>query len=194
MGVEGVYRHQPQDDYWPGPDSLSENRVSYLYEDNEFNGRAVFTPDPGSQVGTRFGRIAPGIDSGTDKVMPSIEQVFDDDDAPGLTEQPTGLYGEGFAEIDYRDEPGHTRAGGHYTFRLRSIPTVTSINTASRARRAAAPVLPDLRQEAGLRVPARCPAPTWSAAAACRSTISRRSAAASRSAASATTASATRTC
>jgi hypothetical protein len=120
VGVEGVYRHQPQDDYFgPGPDSLGENRVSYLYKDNEFNGRAVFTPRSWFNVGTRFGRISPTIDQGTDDLMPSIEQVFDDSDAPGLTEQPTFLYGEGFAEIDYRDEPGHTRAGGHYAVRLR---------------------------------------------------------------------------
>jgi hypothetical protein len=120
VGVEGIYRHQPQDDYFgPGPDSLSEDRVNYLYKDSEFNGRAVVTPKRWLSLGTRVGRVAPKIRSGTDDRYPSIEQVFDDAAAPGLNEQPAFLYGEGFAEVDYRDETGHTRAGGHYLLTLR---------------------------------------------------------------------------
>jgi hypothetical protein len=119
-GVEGIYRHQPQDDYFgPGPDSLNENRVDYLYKDAEFNGRAIVTLRPWFNVGTRIGRVSPDVGSGTDSKIPSIEQVFDDAAAPGLNEQPAFVYGEGFAEIDYRDEPGHTRAGGHYLVTLR---------------------------------------------------------------------------
>jgi hypothetical protein len=120
VGVEGIYRHQPQDDYFgPGPDSSNADRVSYLYKDNEFNGRAIVTLRRWFNFGTRVGRVVPDIRSGTDDVIPSIEQLFDDAQAPGLNEQPTFLYGEGFAEIDYRDEPGHTRAGGHYLVTLR---------------------------------------------------------------------------
>ena len=45
LGVEGVYRHQPQDDFYgPGPDSRAEDRVSYLYKDQEFQGRAIVDP------------------------------------------------------------------------------------------------------------------------------------------------------
>jgi hypothetical protein len=120
VGVEGVYRHEPQDDYFgPGPDSLDENRVSYLYKDTEFNGRAILSPRPWFNVGTRIGHVSPDIRSGTDSTIPSIEEVFDDAAAPGLNEQPAFLYGEGFAEIDYRDESGYTRAGGHYRVNLR---------------------------------------------------------------------------
>jgi hypothetical protein len=119
-GVEGVYRRQPQDDYFgPGPDSREQDRVSYLYKDTEVNGRAILTLKPWFHIGTRAGRIAPDIGSGTDDLIPSIEALFDDEAAPGLNEQPAFLFGEGFAEIDYRDEPGHTRAGGHYTLSLR---------------------------------------------------------------------------
>jgi hypothetical protein len=120
VGVEGIYRHQPQDDYFgPGPDSLNENRVAYLYKDTEFNGRAIVTLRPWFNVGTRIGRLAPEVGSGTDSAIPSIEVLFDDAAAPGLNEQPAFFYGEGFAEVDYRDEPGHTRAGGHYVVTLR---------------------------------------------------------------------------
>ena len=121
LGVEGVYRHQPQDDYYgPGPDSRSEDRVSFLYKDQEFQGRAIATLRPWLSAGTRFAHLAPKIRSGTDDRFPSIEQVFDDAAAPGLNEQPAFLYGEGFAEVDYRDETGHTRAGGHYSLTVRS--------------------------------------------------------------------------
>jgi hypothetical protein len=120
VGVEAIYRHQPQDDFFgPGPDSVPENRVNYLYRDTEFNGRAVVAVRPWLSVGTRIGHVEPAIRSGTDRRYASIEQVFDDTAAPGLDEQPAFLYGEGFAEIDYRDEPGHTRAGGHYQLAVR---------------------------------------------------------------------------
>src|SRR5262245_55455891 len=120
VGVEGVYRHQPHDDYYgPGPDSRSEDRVSFLYKDQEFQGRAIATLRPWLSVGTRLARLAPKIRSGTDDRFPSIEQVFDDQAAPGLNEQPAFLYGEGFAEVDYRDETGHTRAGGLYSLKFR---------------------------------------------------------------------------
>jgi hypothetical protein len=120
LGLEGVYRHQPQDDYYgPGPDSRSEDRVSFLYKDQEFQGRAIATLRPWLTAGTRFAHLAPKIRPGTDDRFPSIEQVFDDAAAPGLNEQPAFLYGEGFAEVDYRDETGHTRAGGHYSLTLR---------------------------------------------------------------------------
>lgn len=120
LGVEGAYRHQPQDDFYgPGPDSRSEDRVSYLYKDNEIQGRAVATLRPWLNVGTRLARLAPRIRPGTDVRFPSIEQVFDDDAAPGLSEQPAFVYAEGYAEVDYRDETGHTRDGGHYSLAFR---------------------------------------------------------------------------
>jgi hypothetical protein len=120
LGGEGVYRHQPQDDYYgPGPDSRSEDRVSFLYKDQEFQGRAIATLRPWLSAGTRVAHLAPKIRSGTDDRFPSIEEVFDDAAAPGLSEQPAFLYGEGFAEVDYRDETGHTRAGGHYSLTFR---------------------------------------------------------------------------
>jgi len=121
LGVEGVFRRQPQDDFYgPGPDSRKKDRVNYLYKDNEVQGRAVVTVRPWFSVGTRAGQLTPSLGSGTDKRFPSIEQAFTDTAAPGLNAQPDFVYGEAFAEVDYRDERGHTRAGGHYTLALRN--------------------------------------------------------------------------
>ena len=109
VGVEGVYRHQPQDDYFgPGPDSLTENRVNYLYKDNEFNGRAIFTPRPWFNVGTRIGRIAPDIDSGTDSAIPSIEALFATQMSLGSVSPPTA---PGRVEARYRLSPSNDSMG-----------------------------------------------------------------------------------
>ena len=119
-GLEGVYRHQPQDDYYgPGPDSVKDDRVSYEYEDLEVQGRAVVRPRSWISLGTRLGRVEPDIGPGTDSRFPSMEERFDDAAAPGLDQQPAFLYGDGFVEIDYRDERSHTRSGGYYLFNLR---------------------------------------------------------------------------
>ena len=120
LGVEGVYRRHTQDDFYGlGPDSRSDDRVSYLFQGGEVQGRAIYAVRPWLSVGTRLGRIAPDIDSGKDDRFPSIENLFDDSAAPGLTEQPAFMYGDAFAEVDYRDEPGRARSGGHYVLTLR---------------------------------------------------------------------------
>jgi surface antigen Omp85-like protein len=121
VGVEGVYRYQPQDDFYGlGPDSLEEMRVNYLAEGPEFQGRAIVKPRSWLQVGTRVGVLNPSLDSGKDDRFPSIEANFDDSMAPGLLVQPDYRYGEGFAEVDYRDEPGNARSGGYYVLSWRA--------------------------------------------------------------------------
>ena len=134
VGVEGIYRHQPQDDYFgPGPDSLERGSRQLPLQRHRVQRPGDRHPrGRGSMFGTRVGRVAPDIAPEPTTRFPRSKQLFDDAAAPGLNEQPAFLYGEGFAEIDYRDEPGHTRAGGHYTAeRCASTPTATSISTAS---------------------------------------------------------------
>jgi hypothetical protein len=115
VGVEAVYRHQPQDDYYGlGLDTGKDMRVSYLFEGREVEGRAILKPRTWLQFGTRFGVLNPSIDSGKDKRFPSIEELFEDAAAPGLLVQPDFRYGGAFAEVDYRDEPGNARSGGYY--------------------------------------------------------------------------------
>jgi hypothetical protein len=116
LGIEGTYRRHPQEDFYGmGFDSLKDDRSSFLYEGTETQGRAVVSPRSWLRMGGRLGYLAPAVDSGTDDRFPSIEESFDDTDAPGLVAQPNFMWGEGFAAIDYRDEPGNARAGGYYT-------------------------------------------------------------------------------
>ena len=120
LGVEAVGRHHPQEDFYGhGLDTLRDDRVSYLFEGTEVQGRAILKPRRWLNVGAHAGHMTTSIGSGTDSRFPSLEARFGDLDAPGLAAQPDYLYGDGFFEIDYRDEPGNARAGGHYTFMLR---------------------------------------------------------------------------
>jgi hypothetical protein len=120
LGVEGIYRRHPQEDFYGlGNESLKDERVSFLFKGREAQGRAVVTLKPWLHVGSRVGLIAPSVGPGSDERFPSIEALFDETDAPGLNEQPDFTFGEVFAEVDYRDEPGHARAGGHYTISWR---------------------------------------------------------------------------
>lgn len=115
LGVEGIHRYHPQDDFYGrGMSSRVEDRVSYLFEGNEIQGRAIVMPRNWLRVGTRAGHLTGSVASGKDSNYPSIEDLFDENDAPGLFEQPDYLYSDLFAEVDYRDEPGNARSGGNY--------------------------------------------------------------------------------
>ena len=120
IGLEGSYRHNPQEDFYGlGPGSLKDDRVSYLYDGRELQARAVVKPTRWLRFGTRAGILNPSIGRGTDKNYPSLEDRFSVADAPGLAAQPDHAYGDVFAAVDTRDQPGNARAGGYYEVALR---------------------------------------------------------------------------
>jgi Omp85 superfamily domain len=115
VGIEAVYRNQPQEDFYGGGIHSNErDRVSFLLEGGEVQGRFVWRPADWLHAGSRFGYLTPSVGPGHDSRFPSIEQRYDNTSAPGLAAQPDFTYGELFAEVDTRDEPGNPRAGGHY--------------------------------------------------------------------------------
>lgn len=116
LGVEAVHRRQPQDDFYGlGLNTRKDMRVSYLFEGREIEGRAILRPRSWLEIGTRIGQLHPSLDAGRDERFPSIEELFDDISAPGLSTQSDYRYIEAFAAADHRDEPGNARAGGYYT-------------------------------------------------------------------------------
>jgi hypothetical protein len=120
LGIEATYRRHPQEDFYGGgPGSLKADRVSFFYQGRDVQGRVVAMPRPWLRAGTRFGYLSPSIGPGTDSRFPTIGARFDDAAAPGLAAQPAFAYGDLFAEVDYRDEPGNARDGGHYSARWR---------------------------------------------------------------------------
>jgi hypothetical protein len=117
LGIEVSDWHNPQEDFYGmGPGSLEADRVSYLYDRREVQGRAVLRPIRAVETGVRYGRVGSSLGSGTDRRFPSIEQRFGDVDAPGLTDEPDYSYTDLFAAADSRDQPGNPRAGGYYGF------------------------------------------------------------------------------
>ena len=115
LGVEATDRHQPEEDFYGlGSAAQERNRVSFLFDRRELQGRAVATLADGLRIGVRVARLGTRIGPGRDSRFSSIEQRFSDQDAPGLSEQPGYSYGDLFAAFDRRDQPGNPRAGGYY--------------------------------------------------------------------------------
>ncbi len=115
LGVQATDRHDPEEDFYGlGSTSLERNRVSFLFDRREVQGRAVVRLIDGLRVGGRLAWLGTEVGGGRDSRYPSIEQLFTDADAPGLDEQPDYSYGDLFAVFDRRDEPGNPRAGGYY--------------------------------------------------------------------------------
>jgi hypothetical protein len=103
----------PQEDFYGiGSSSVESNRTNYALESTDISGRVAFKPRPWLRIGSDLGLFSPTIASGTDSRYPSIEEVFTEAEAPGVTEQPSFLYKTLFAEADFRDQPGNPRSGG----------------------------------------------------------------------------------
>jgi hypothetical protein len=115
LGVSGADHHQPQEDFYGlGAGSFEADRVSFLLDRREVEGRAIVKPARSLQFGIRTGRLSPDVGPGRDPRFPSIEGRFGDDDAPGLDRQPDFAYVDVSGAFDTRDQPGNPRAGGYY--------------------------------------------------------------------------------
>ena len=87
--AEGTNRHDPEEDFYGlGADSREADRVSFLFDRRDVEGRAIVKPGGGLQAGIRVGRVATSVGAGRDSRFPSIEERFSDVDAPGLAQQP----------------------------------------------------------------------------------------------------------
>ena len=110
------YRFLPQEDYHGiGPDSLRSNRVSYLREEKEIGARFAYRPIPWLETGAELAWLGLDIGRGRDTRFPSVEDIFSEVDAPGLSSQPSFVRSGVWASVDYRDQPGNARSGGFYT-------------------------------------------------------------------------------
>ncbi|MGH9348608.1 MAG: BamA/TamA family outer membrane protein [Vicinamibacterales bacterium] len=113
IGANVHWRDFPQEDFFGiGNDSAEAARTSYAFESRGVSGRVALTPKSWLRAGTEMGYRSPTIVSGTDPRFPSIEALFTDTDAPGLSAQPSFLFKSLFVAIDYRDQPGNPRSGG----------------------------------------------------------------------------------
>lgn len=113
--TDARYEHFPQEDFYGmGLASARENETSYGFDSTDIMLRGVVKPVEWIRLGTTVGYLRPDIGSGSDKRVPSIEQLFTDDDAPGLAGDTKYLHTTFFAEVDRRDIPGNPTRGGVY--------------------------------------------------------------------------------
>lgn len=96
-----------------GPDSLRSNHTNFALRTTRFGGRGGVRPAPVVLLGGELEYLQPRARGGQDEKRPSIEEVFDASEAPGLGQRANFLQSTAFAEIDYR-RPKNARQGGFY--------------------------------------------------------------------------------
>jgi len=98
-----------------GPGSRTSQETSYRLRD--FSYEAVGLSRLGGPLtgALRFGGCSPDVGRGEESGVPSIEQVFDDAQAPGLLAQPRLLHAAAELRIEGRDQPRNPHRGGAIT-------------------------------------------------------------------------------
>jgi len=122
FNLHAAYENSPQIDFYgKGPDSSEDDRTSYRLE------TAHLTVNAGYRL---FGFLGLGITGSMVNVhtgpgkrggVPSTDEIFDQDSAPGLGEDTYYAALGGFMFIDYLDSQTGPRSGGLYGFRARQF-------------------------------------------------------------------------
>lgn len=114
-GVHGYLRYWPRERYYGlGRDSAVNDRTSFLREGWEARASAAYKPIPQLRLGGMAAFRTERIDQGKAPNFPSIDEIFDESTAPGLERQPDYWWSRVFLDLDYRDQPGNVRSGGHF--------------------------------------------------------------------------------
>jgi hypothetical protein len=115
------YENSPQMDFYGlGPSSQETNRSSFLLRDVAVDFQAGVELTPRLRVGATGGGISVHTGQGRRSGVPSTDEVFAPDEAPGIAEDTVEYDRWGaFAVYDYRDSRTGPRSGGVYGARLR---------------------------------------------------------------------------
>ena len=116
--AEGYVRKYdyPQEDFFGlGPDSLRSNRVSFGVDGEYVGGQLVVQPVRPLTFGGGVEYLWPTVGRGSNPRVPSIEEIFDDFNAPGLQAEHEFVRTLGHVTFDYR-QPLNARKGGYYRF------------------------------------------------------------------------------
>lgn len=126
VSADARYRHFPQEDFFGiGGVSRERLRSTYLVQTGELWGTLGMRVVPGMTAGVELGWMHLDVGRGTDKRYPSIEELFTESAAPGLTEQPNYLRSGVFWDYDRRDQPKYPRAGTHVRVSFNTYRDVT---------------------------------------------------------------------
>jgi outer membrane protein assembly factor BamA len=114
------YENSPQlDFYGKGPDSSEDDRTSYRGETVGFAVNAGYRLFGFLGLGITGGMINVHTGPGKRGGVPSTDEIFDQDSAPGLGEDTYYASFGGFMFIDYLDSRVGPRSGGLYGYRAR---------------------------------------------------------------------------
>ncbi|OLE83870.1 MAG: hypothetical protein AUF76_05165 [Acidobacteria bacterium 13_1_20CM_2_65_9] len=106
---------------WPrgffgvGSDTLKGDQTDYRLKYLDAGGFATLHAKPWLTVTGRAGVLrGADIARGTSTLHPSTDERFDEQSAPGLTNQPNYVHADLAIEADTRDVPGYPASGGRY--------------------------------------------------------------------------------
>ena len=116
---EFSYRDFTQEDFYGlGNDSDKEDRTDFRLVGPAYEGVGAFRF--GNRVGAfiRAGLFQPELRVGKDSAFPNTQELFDDETAPGLEQQPDFFRFATQVFYDYRDLPGDPETGGLFALSL----------------------------------------------------------------------------
>jgi len=114
------YEYSPQLDYYgQGQRSSLDDRSSYSLSEYRLEARGGWEFYDFLKIGGSAGAIVADSGTGHRSGVPSIEEVFDPEEVPGLFIDGEFLQTGIFVQVDYRDIPSGPRAGGNYTLEWR---------------------------------------------------------------------------
>ena len=96
-----------------GPDSRRIAQSDYLNRTGAFGGKVGVRPNALLFAGGGVEFIKTRIETGEDDSIPSMDRIFDETTAPGISQQPGFIKTSAFVEFDYR-QPKNARKGGWY--------------------------------------------------------------------------------
>ena len=113
-----AYRDFPQEDFYGiGPGSTDEARTDYGLESTNYGVVGGYAFSSWGVVAGRVGVLKTNINEGTDDRFTDTEDLFDDNEAPGLFQQPDQFVRYNVtAVLDYREKPGNAHRGGMVGF------------------------------------------------------------------------------
>lgn len=110
-----VHHNYPGINYYgPGPDSKKDSRSNFRLEDTAVDLALGARPFKYFSLGATGGKLFMNVGPGGDRRFVSTEKVFTPAETPGIDQQAYFLRYAGFAQFDYRDNPGGPRSGGNY--------------------------------------------------------------------------------
>lgn len=108
------YDFPTEDFFGLGPESRREDHTTYGFQNSAVGVVGGIRVTPWLSFGGRLDRLTPRVSGNSDSRSPTIEDLFDVSQVPGLARQPDFMRYEIFTDLNYREPRGNPRRGGRY--------------------------------------------------------------------------------